>query len=193
MNDVSKAHAQERDYGRLECGDDRLQLRFTRRFRQRPDTVWRALTEPEHLAAWFPHDIEGERAAGARLRFVSRENEAPPFDGEMLLFDPPSVMELRWGDDVLRFELRPDGDGTVLHFTDTFDELGKAARDGAGWHACLDLLVYQVDGHTAPWSSADRWGQVHGSYVERLGAEASAIGPPEEWERVHGAGKDASR
>jgi uncharacterized protein YndB with AHSA1/START domain len=174
MNDVSKAHAQERDYGRLERGDDRLQLRFTRRFRQRPGTVWRALTEPEHLAAWFPHDIEGERAAGARLRFVSRENEAPPFDGEMLLFDPPSVMELRWGDDVLRFELRPDG-------------------DGAGWHACLDLLVYEVDGHTAPWSSADRWGQVHGSYVERLGAEASAIGPPEEWERVHGAGKDASR
>jgi hypothetical protein len=24
-------------------------------------------------------------------------------------------------------------------------------------------------------------------YVERLGPEASAIGPPEEWKRVHGA------
>jgi len=23
---------------------------------------------------------------------------------------------------------------------DTIDELGKAARDGAGWHACLDVL-----------------------------------------------------
>jgi uncharacterized protein YndB with AHSA1/START domain len=192
-HDISNADAQERDYGRLERADGETQLRFTRRFPQRPETVWRALTEPKHLAAWFPHDIEGERATGARLRFVSRANEAPPFDGEMLLFDRPSVMEMRWGDDVLRFELRADGDGTILDFTDTFDELGKAARDGAGWHACFDLLAYELDGHTAPWSSADRWRQVHHSYVERLGAAASAIGPPEEWERVHGSGKDVNR
>ena len=33
-----------------------------------------------------------------------------PFDGEMLAFVPPSLMELRWADDVLRFEIdRADG------------------------------------------------------------------------------------
>ena len=66
-------------------------------------------------------------------------------------------MELRWGQEILRFELQPDGeDGCVLLFTNTFDELGKAARDGAGWHSCLDLLGYDAGGERAPWSSADR-------------------------------------
>ncbi len=37
-----------------------------------------------------------------------------------------------------------------------------------------------------PLEAADRWREVHDSYVERFGPEASAIGPPEEWERVHG-------
>ena len=57
-----------------------------------------------------------------------------------------ALLEYRWGDDTLRFELQPDGDGTVLTFTDTFDEYGKAARDGAGWHACLDMLGFALDG-----------------------------------------------
>ena len=179
------------EYGQLQRHDGRLVLRYTRRLPHQPHKVWSALTEPEHLEAWFPTTIEGDRAAGARLHFSFRENEGNPFDGEMLAFDPPSVMELRWGDDILRFEVRPDGDGSasVLEFTDTFDEheLGKAARDGAGWHACLDLFVYEVDGRPAPWSSPDRWRQVHDTYVDRLGPEASTMGPPEEWERVHGS------
>ncbi len=37
-----------------------------------------------------------------------------------------------------RIELQADGAGTLLTLTDTFDDLGKAARDGAGWHECLD-------------------------------------------------------
>jgi uncharacterized protein YndB with AHSA1/START domain len=182
MTDASSVD--DRDYGRVERGEGRLHLRFTRRFPQRPESVWRALTEPEHLAAWFPQDVEGERAAGARLRFVSREDAAQAFDGEMLAFEPPLLMEMRWGTDVLRFELRPDGSGTVLEFTDTFDEIGKGARDGAGWHACLDLLTYAVAAEPAPWSSADRFGLVHPGYVQRLGAELSTIGPPDRSEHA---------
>jgi len=64
----------------------------------------------------------------------------------MLVFDPPEVMEFTWGTDQLRIELQADGAGTLLTLTDTFDELGKAARDGAGWHECLDRLVADLDG-----------------------------------------------
>ncbi|MCW2567279.1 MAG: hypothetical protein JWN54_1376, partial [Mycobacterium sp.] len=39
----------------------RWQLRFTRRLPHPPQKVWRALTEPEHLAAWFPTEIRGDR------------------------------------------------------------------------------------------------------------------------------------
>ena len=164
--------------GTLARSDGGWSLRFTRRLPHPPPKVWRALTEPEHLAAWFPTDIEGERRTGAPVRFVFRDGEGPAIDGEMITFDPPSVLELRWGgDETLRFELRPEDGGTVLTFVNTFDELGKAARDGAGWHVCLDALAADLDG--TPWTSSGRWSAVHGSYVERFGPAAATIGPPE--------------
>jgi uncharacterized protein YndB with AHSA1/START domain len=175
------------DLGQLERLDDRVRVTFTRRYRCSAPTLWRALTEPDHLAAWFPTTIEGDRVAGARLHFGFRNGEAPPFDGELVVFEPPSVLELRWGDELLRFELGPRPEAVELTFSATFEELGKVARDGAGWHACLDLLGYEVAGRVPPWSSPDRWREVHPAYVDRFGPEASAIGPPEEWERVHGA------
>lgn len=166
--------------GQLEHRDDgRWQLRFTRRLAHPPEKVWRALTEPEHLAVWFPTTIEGERARGAPLRFAHRDGAAPAVEGEMLAYDPPRLLELRWGgDETLRFELRPEDGGTVLTLVNAFDEVGKAARDAAGWHACLDVLRHHLDGATPPWTPGERWAQVHASYVERLGAEAATIGPP---------------
>src|SRR2546423_670092 len=81
-----------------------------------PAGVWRALTEEQHLAAWFPTTIDGERAAGAKLSFAMREMEMPPMEGQMLAFDPPSLLELAWGEETLRFELAADGAGTLLRF-----------------------------------------------------------------------------
>jgi uncharacterized protein YndB with AHSA1/START domain len=170
---------QAQQLGQLARTGGRLQLRFTRRLRHPPEKVWRALTEPAHLAAWFPTDIDGERAAGAALRFTFRHGEGPTMDGEMLRYEPPSVLELRWGSaETLRFELQPDGEGSLLTFINTFDELGKAARDGAGWHTCLDVLAYHLDEQPAPWTPAEHWHQVHAAYVEQLGPEAASIGPP---------------
>jgi hypothetical protein len=68
----------------------------------------------------------------------------------------------------------------------TFPDHGKAASDAAGWHVCLEQLAHLRDGTELPWRPPDRWRAVHPGYVERLGPEVSAIGPPEEWERVHG-------
>jgi uncharacterized protein YndB with AHSA1/START domain len=165
-------------HGRLEQVDGEWQVRFTRRLAHPPEKVWRALTEPEHLSTWFPTDIEGDREAGAKLRFVFREDEGPSFDGEMLTFDPPKVMELMWGTDRLRFELVPDEDGTVLTLIDAVDDLGKAARDAAGWHVCLDALEHDLRGERSPWEQTRRWKEVAPIYIERFGPEASTIGPP---------------
>jgi DNA-binding transcriptional ArsR family regulator/uncharacterized protein YndB with AHSA1/START domain len=164
--------------GELEQVDRRWRLRFTRRLPHPPEKVWRALTEREHLAAWFPTDVDGERSAGAPLRFDFRNGEGPAMEGEMLAYDPPSVLELRWGQDTLRFELRADGDGTELTFLDTFEELGRAARDAAGWHVCLDALASHLDGDPQARRQMDRWQEVHEAYVQRLGPEAATIGPP---------------
>ncbi len=179
--------------GTLTHDGDLSVLRYRRRLAHSQDKVWRALTEDEHVAGWFPTTIEGERAAGAPLHFSFRESEGEPFDGEMLVFDPPACMELRWADDVLRFELVGEGAGCVLSLTVTFPEHDKGARDAAGWHVCLEQLSFVCAGDPPPWRPPDRWRAVHARYVERLGTEASTIGPPEEWERVHGADADADR
>ncbi|WP_203916672.1 SRPBCC family protein [Rugosimonospora africana] len=164
--------------GELERIDDRWRLRFSRRLAHTPEKVWRALTEPEHLAAWFPTTIEGDRAAGASLRFAHPEGKGPAFTGTMIAYQPPSLMEFEWGTDTLRFELRPDGDGTVLTLLDLFDEQGKAARDAAGWHVCLDLLGVHLDGEPAPDDRLSGWAQANADYTARFGPEAATIGPP---------------
>jgi uncharacterized protein YndB with AHSA1/START domain len=97
------------------------------------------MTEPEQLAGWFPTTIDGTMKAGATLSFSFRQVPIDPMVGALVAFDPPSLLELRWGDDTLRFELKANGESTELELTVTFPEYGKAARDGAGWHVCLDL------------------------------------------------------
>jgi uncharacterized protein YndB with AHSA1/START domain len=169
------------DDGTLERDGDRWRLRFDRSLRHAPERVWRALTDDADLAAWFPFDVEGERAAGAPLRFVSRDHDDTTFDGEVTEYDPPRTLEWRWGDgEVLRFELRAGGGGTALTLLATIADRGQGARDAAGWHACLDALALRLDGAEPPWEARERWEQVHPRYVERLGPEAATIGPPGE-------------
>jgi uncharacterized protein YndB with AHSA1/START domain len=164
----------ERD-GRLERVGDRWAIRFTRALAHPPEKVWQAITDAEHRQAWFPDTSTGDFATvGAQLHFGDPDSE---FDGEVLAADPPKLLELRWGTDILRFELRPDGAGTVLEFSDTITEVGKGARDTAGWHVCIDLLESALDG-TAPEGNAE-WKVLNAQYVERFGPEASTMGPPE--------------
>ncbi len=166
--------------GTLTPLDDRhWQLRFERELAHPVEKVWRAVTEPAHLAAWFPTTIEGERERGAALRFSFPNGEAPSFDGEMLTYEPPRLLEFRWGVDIIRLELIPAGDATMLILSDTFDEQGKAARDGAGWHTCLDALALHLGGDPDPRRALGGWNEVHPRYVERFGPAASTIDPPE--------------
>ena len=76
---------------------------------------------------------------------------------------------------MLRFELHPDGTGTELVLLDLLDEKGKAARDAAGWHVCLDRLAAHLDGA----GEVPQWRDVHERYVEEFGPDAATIGPPE--------------
>ena len=164
--------------GRLERDGDRWRVRFTRALPHSPEKVWRAITEPEHLAAWFPHRIVGERAPGATLRFEEPDDPDEAFEGTMLTFDPPRVMEFTWGTDTVRIELRAAGDATELTLIDTLEQLGTAARNAAGWQECLDDLGFHLAGTPSPWPTGGRWKEANPVYVERFGPDASSIGPP---------------
>ncbi len=49
-------------------------VRFSRRLPHPPEKVWRALTEAEHLAAWFPTTVEGELRPARRCSSVSAKS-----------------------------------------------------------------------------------------------------------------------
>jgi uncharacterized protein YndB with AHSA1/START domain len=167
--------------GELERCGDRWQLRFTRELAHPAEKVWRAVTEPAHLDAWFPQRIVGEWRAGAPLKFESPDGEFAAFDGEVLACEPPSLLEFRWGPDVIRFEIVPNTEpatGCTFRLFDVFGELGKAARDAAGWHTCIDFLEHHLNGTASPWTSGERWSEVHPGYVERFGPAAATLGPP---------------
>ena len=160
--------------GKLDAAGDRWRIRFERRLDHPPERVWRAITEPEHLAAWFPQRIIGPWKLGARLRF---ESEYGDFEGEVLAFEPMRLLEFRWGTDVIRLEVVKDGAGSILTLVDTITELGKAARDAAGWHECLDRLEADLAGEK-PRDWGERSTQLRDGYAERFGPEAATIGPP---------------
>jgi uncharacterized protein YndB with AHSA1/START domain len=161
--------------GDLERSNDQWRLRFSRRLPHPPGKVWRAITEAEHLEAWFPQRIVGEWVVGSPLRF---ESDHGNFDGEVLRFEPESLVEFRWGPDTIRMEVTPDGAGTILTLLDTFAELGKAARDAAGWHTCIDVLEHHLNGTEAQWGSRQHWETVHPGYVDKFGPEAATMGRP---------------
>ena len=51
---------------------------------------------------------------------------------------------------------------------------------------CLELLAGALDGGAEPVPEGQRWREVHPHYVGAFGPEASAIGPPPEWQDEYG-------
>ena len=165
--------------GELEQTGDTWRLRFTRHLRHPVDRVWTAITDADDLKAWFPDGIEGEWRVGATLTFGPAGMDT--FTGEVLVVDRPRVLEYTWGTDRLRFELAEADGGCALTLLDSIDEVGKAARDSAGWHVCLDKLDARLDGTTPAWTDGDRWKELNPAYAEKFGPEAATIGPPADW------------
>lgn len=160
----------DENHGTLESRDGRHQLRYQRRLAHPPPKVWRALTEPAEQAAWFPCAVEGERRLGARLRFVFTGDEGPPDEGTITEWNPPHALAFTWGEEALRWELRPTDGGCLLTFTATFDERAKAPRDATGWHLCLDALAASLGGEVSPsiWAK-ERAAVVTAEYAARIG------------------------
>lgn len=158
--------------GTLKRSGDKYVLRFERRLRHPPEKVWRALSEPDELAHWFPARMEGERREGASIRFVFEGHEGPTLTGTLRVFDPPRVLEYSWDDELLRWELTPHAEGCLLVFTTTFAERVKAPRDAAGWDLCLDGLEGTLDANTprAATRAPREWTTLYRGYAASFGA-----------------------
>jgi uncharacterized protein YndB with AHSA1/START domain len=156
-------------YGTYETIDGRPAVRFERRYPQPVERVWRAVTEPEELAQWFPSTVELELREGGRMRFTFPGGEMPPTEGSVTELDPPRRFGFTWGDEHLQIDLEPDGDGCRLRFTHVLSTGEQASRDAAGWHVCLDRLAALLGGSHV----ASEWGEHYAEY-QRRGLPAGA-------------------
>jgi uncharacterized protein YndB with AHSA1/START domain len=146
--------------GVLRIDGERRGVRFERRYDATPAEVWSALTEPERLGRWLAAAELDLRVGGDYVLRFSEEDESQVTRGKVLALEPERLLELSWlypgeNDTVVRFELRPDGDGTIL----VLDHRGLPAETapgyGGGWHAHLDALEAQLGAGGKP----DWWGR----------------------------------
>ena len=160
------------DWATLDTIGGKSVLRFERRLAHPPEKVFRAISDPAELRHWFPAAMETELRAGAPIRFTFEEMDDDAPGGEVLEVDPPKLLVYTWGDDVLRWEIVPDGDGCRLFFSQTIAAGGISggrpgtARNAAGWDVCLGALAARLDGEPAPETA---WFPLFEAYVERFG------------------------
>ncbi len=157
--------------GRLTVEGDRAVLTFERRLPYPIEAVWSAITEPSHRNRWMGETTIDAREGGV-IEMVPngppQPTEQKRMTGRIRVWDPPHVFEHEWNQriveaSVVRYELRADGDGTLLRFS----HHGLGVRTGRGFlpgtHAFLDRLEAYLAGEPLPnW--AERYREVAQSF-----------------------------
>jgi len=182
--------------GTVEKGPDgSTQVRFIRRLPHPVERVWQALTDPAELHHWWG-DADLDLTDGGRftLRWLNTDDHgnAATLDGAISKLDPPRFLEITatWGSTApnapatqttITWELDPDGDHTLLQFTNTIP--GSPAPDGttdpsttdtttaAGWHLHLDALAAVLSGDQVDIAHPEPlFEPIHQAYTEKYGS-----------------------
>ena len=152
--------------GAFERHDDVIDVRFERHYPRPVETVWRALTEPERLADWMGV-CEMEPFVGGRVQLM--KDTAHPMQGEVLVWEPPRVLEFSWTNthapnSVVRYELEPAEGGTRLVFTHLSMPYENSALMLPGWHDFFARLGFALGGTAPPGTMDIR--KMQAAYVE---------------------------
>jgi uncharacterized protein YndB with AHSA1/START domain len=151
-------------------------LIFVRALPHPPEKVWAALTDPGRLSQWAPfetpHDLS--RTGATTLTMIDGP-ERTETAAEVLRAEAPTLLEYTWEQDLLRWELAPDGDGTRLTLRHSFAKRDEAPMFLAGWHLCVAVLERLLDGDpvgvirgrdAAPYG----WDELRAAYAAKLSA-----------------------
>ena len=116
-----------------------------------PDVVFEVVTSPEHIKDWWTAETDIVPMAGSNGELVFSDSATVAIT--VVDARPPRLFSFRWtqptgaaateGNSLLvTFTLTPDGDGTVLHMTET----GFRAQ---GWEAAV--LEQTYNDHVRGW------------------------------------------
>jgi len=155
---------------------DQWTLVLVRELKHPPAKVWAALTDPAQVREWAPFDADRSLAevgpvklstVGAPKTMVSETH--------VTRAKAPKLLEYRWGDQDLRWQLEPLGQGTRLTLWHAIDR-NFIAMGAAGWHICLDVLEHLVGGDplgriVAGEAMKFDWPRLNEEYSKQLGVE----------------------
>ncbi|KQR78494.1 polyketide cyclase [Burkholderia sp. Leaf177] len=121
-------------------------LVLTRELRHAPEKVWSALTDPASLREWAPFDADRSLASVGPVKLSTVGMPTPVIsETKVTRAEAPTLLEYRWGDNDLRWQLEPLNDGTRLTLWHNIDR-NFISMGAAGWHICLDVLDQFVAG-----------------------------------------------
>lgn len=163
--------------GKLTVEGDRAALNFERRLPYPVEAVWAAITDPAQRNQWMGETTIDAREGGT-IEMIPHAPPIPPqqkkMTGRIRVWDPPRVFEHEWNQAVLsapeagvvRYELTPDGDGTLLRFS----HRGLTVSDGQGFHPGTHAYLDRLEAHLAGNELPD-WGQRYQEVAATLGQQ----------------------
>jgi uncharacterized protein YndB with AHSA1/START domain len=161
-------------------GEEKWTLILVRELRHSPEKVWQALTEPTHLREWAPFDADRNLGTvGATVKLTTAGAPMPHVtETKVTRADAPRLLEYKWGDFDMRWELEASPGGTHLTL---WTNIGHRfiSMGAAGWHICFDVLDRHLSG--APIGRIvgpeamkfGGWQRLNAEYAKQFGVETS--------------------
>ena len=157
-------------------------LILVRELHHTPAKVWQALTDPAQLHEWAPFDADRSLASVGPVKLTTVGAPKPVIsETRVTRADAPKLLEYRWGDNDMRWQLEPLGDGTRLTLWHNIDR-GFISMGAAGWHICLDVLDRFLSGDplgriVAGEAMKFDWPRLNTEYASQFGVEAPSWPP----------------
>src|SRR5208283_610342 len=157
-------------------------LVVVRELRHPPEKVWTALTDPASLREWAPFDVDRNLDAVGPVRLTTVGVPTPQVsESQVTRAEKPGLLEYRWGDKELRWQLEPQGRGTRLTLWHNIDR-GFISMGAAGWHICLDVLDRLLADDPIGRIIADGamkvgWTRLNAEYAKQFGIEPPSWPP----------------
>ena len=169
---------------RGQSGEEKWTLILVRELHHPPEKVWRAITDPAHLREWAPFDADGNLGTvGATVKLTTVGAPALRItETTVTRADEPEVLEYKWGDFDMRWELEASADGTRLTL---WTNIGHRfiAMGAAGWHICFDVLDHLLGGTpigriVGPEAMRfGGWQRLNAEYAKQFGIESPSWPP----------------
>ena len=159
-------------------GEEKWTLVLVRELRHSPEKVWQAITDPAHLREWAPFDADGSLATvGNKVKLTTVAAPAVRVTETIVTrADEPEVLEYKWGDFDMRWELEASEGGTRLTL---WTNIGHRfiAMGAAGWQICFDVLDHLLGGSpigriVGAEAMKFGWQRLNAEYAKQFGVES---------------------